>query len=211
MSDMLTPVSGDLLISPGFTKVHFPFRGMENYKDKGSYQLNLNFTLMLNKRVSITTGLAYEDRGYRVYFSQDNPQGLETKSENFRLEYLVFPVHADYHVFGNAAHHLSVRGGFEFGSLLTKSMKTTLYNGQKIDGFIGEYRINKFITSALLGLSYRYDLWNHYFLTASPAIRLILSDQSGMHSRTTEGTSLSYTIRFGIGFKIPTNPSSSPR
>jgi len=203
--------SGDLLISPGFTKVHFPFRGMENYKDKGSYQLNLHFTLMLNKRVSITTGLAYEDRGYHVDFPKNNPQDLEIKSEYFRLEYLVFPVHADYRVFGMASHHLSVRGGFEFGSLLTKSMETTLYNGQKIDGFIGEYRINKFITSALLGLNYRYDFWKHYFVIASPAVRLILSDQSGMHGRTTQGTSLSYTFRFGIGFKIPTNPSSSPR
>jgi hypothetical protein len=203
--------TGDILISPGYTKVHFPFRGIEKHKDQGSYQLNLHFSLILNKSVSITTGLAYEDRGYRVGFPQDDPQGLETKSKNFMLEYLVFPIYADYHVFGNATHHLSARVGIEVGRLVAKSMETTLYNGQTTDQFIGDYHVKKFITSALLGCNYRYDFWKHYFVNASPAVRMILSDQSGMHGRTTEGSSLSFAFRIGVGVKLPANLSSSPR
>jgi hypothetical protein len=203
--------SNDLLIDIGYTKVHFPFRGFENYKDNGSYQLNTHFTLMLNKKVSFTTGLGYEDRGYRVDFPKTDAQGLETKREIIRLEYLVFPALTDYHFVDKAPHHLSVSGGFEISSLLTKSMVTTLYNGQQINGFSGDYRINKFITNALLGVNYRYDFWKNYFVTASPAVRLILTDLQGMHGRTSEGTHLSYTIRIGIGIKIPSNPSSSQR
>lgn len=210
-NQFLLASEGDMLVSIGYTKVHFPFRGFENYKDNGSYQLNTHFTLMLNKNVSFTTGLGYEDRRYRVDFPKTDAQGLETRQEIFRLEYLVFPALVDYHFVGKTPHHLSVRAGFEISSLRTKSMETTLYNGQKINGFSGDYHINKFITSALLGVNYRYDFWKNYFVTASPAVRLILTDLQGMHGRTSEGTHLSYTIRIGIGFIIPSNPSSSQR
>jgi hypothetical protein len=201
--------SGDLLISLGYNSVHYPFHNYTNKKSFGSYQLNSDFTLLLNNQFSYSTGLNYELKGFVVDFPNNNINGWAKKKEIFQFGYVVFPAFIEYNLNRTTTSILSIRAGLEIGSLLSKDKETIYYDGRKVSGFRGDYQINKFITTVSYGINYRHFLLKNYFVTINPMIRLNTTNGQGLWGNNLEGSAISYSLKIGIGIIIHSNTPSA--
>jgi len=187
-----------------YSQIIYPFYNYSDYKNDGSYQMDLNLTYYLNPKFGISTGIGYELKKFQFDYQGNNLNGWERDKELFEFEYLNFPIQVEFKLIEKRTNNLSIRTGIEFCKLLSKKRTVLHYNGQMDDGF-DDYEIDKMITNVSLALNYRYLFWKNYFVSVSPMLRYNATSSQGIHGNHGQGTAFSYIFEIALGYKLATN------
>jgi len=190
--------AGSVFVQLSFDGIYYPFYNYPDYKNDGSYKMEVDLTYYISNRVAFSTGLEYETKKFMKDYQSANHVIDE---EKFDLRYFIFPLQLEIEIFKKGGNSFSTMTGFELGRLISKDRYIKYQDGTVVNEF-DDYYIDKFITNFALGLSYRFIFTNNCFLGVSPNIRFNVSNSQGIHGDSGQGTALSYIMRLFIGYKF---------
>lgn len=187
-------VENKLLIQGFYSHVVYPSFIEFDYENNGSYKAGGTLAYYFSNRVSIGTGIQFEEIKYSVDYPPKDPPVLHLILEEYDYSYIVFPLFSDFDILQKRRHHLSLQPGFEMIALRSKEI-TFHYNDGHVRDKSDQFFADNVTHSAFLGASYRYSFFKDLFVGISPKIRYDLNDRF-------ESTTFSFLFQLSIGYSI---------